>query len=572
MQKSTFPTPFAMNADLNRTNFLIAGRCGNSVMFLLTIMIIVLATSCKPGEVSSRGLPPDQVVHENGANTTNDKKYASTNRDTGSKSLYYPQSTMRLPSIQEFRGVWLTTVSNLDWPASPGLHVDEQKNSLRIWFDALYEAGFNAVFFQVRTEGDALYASPYEPWSWYLTGEQGKAPEPFYDPLELAIELAHERGMELHAWLNPYRLSRDLNAYPLHETHALRLNPDWVLTFRRGSTSYAMLNPARSDVRDYIANIVTDIVRRYKVDGIHFDDYFYPYSPPITTEDQSYFIQDNRGFVDIGDWRRDNINLMIAQVRDSIASVDPLVSYGVSPFAIRLNTDAGTNGSEGYHMIFADPLNWIRNRTIDYIAPQIYWETNHPVAPYGPVLDYWARVSHQYDRHIYVGLAPYRLGPPQNWDVTEIGKMLDMNRKNMHPVQGSIFFRAFHSVNNHKGLTDSLRTSWMKGKSTIPYLHWKAIDTPIMVQNIQATRMDSSRVHLEWVMPEMARRAIVYRFPGSMSMEDIMSSRSVDFVIGITGNDSFLDTSAGSSSSYLYMITVTGRNSPESDPVMIYVE
>ncbi|HAC16395.1 MAG TPA: glycoside hydrolase, partial [Bacteroidetes bacterium] len=279
---------------------------------LIFSAILIFLSSCKSTEVNSKSI------------TVTPSKFSDE-----LKSVTTPKF--------EMRGVWISTVVNLDWPSEPDLTVEKQRNELVFLFDQLYQNGFNAVFFQIRTESDALYNSPYEPWSYFLTKKQGKAPEPFYDPLEFAIDLAHERGMELHAWLNPFRTSHDLGAYPHAESHVIKRHPEWIMTFKGGRT-YSMLNPGIKDVRDYVATIVADIVRRYDVDGIHFDDYFYPYTPPIGTEDRTHFQADGRGISDIKDWRRDNINLVISQVRDSINAIDPLVKYGISPFGIRLNS------------------------------------------------------------------------------------------------------------------------------------------------------------------------------------------------------------------------------------------
>lgn len=472
----------------------------------------------------------------------------------------------------ELRGVWVSTVLNLDWPSKPGLSSDEQKRELVELFDSLSQSGFNAVFFQVRPESDAFYASEIEPWSHYLSGKQGVAPKPYYDPLNFAIELARDRGMELHAWLNPFRTARAVGFYSLSDDHIVNERPDWILTFRNGETSYSMLNPGIKEVRDYVAQVVADIVRRYNVDGIHFDDYFYPYSPAITSEDRVHFRNDSRGIETIEDWRRDNINLVVEQVRDSIHAIDPFVKYGISPFAIRLNSDAGTRGSEGYHMIYADPVQWLEKGTIDYIAPQIYWERAHPVAPYQPVLEFWAKSAHENGRHIYVGMAPYRLNTPHNWPVSEIGEMLKINRENTHEIQGNIFFRAQNITRNTKGLADSLSISWNHGITKIPVMNWKPIDQQNPVDYLNAVRLDDGNVHLEWVSPASSRVAYIYRYPGDMSIDEIVSTGNSAFLIGSTGNTEWTDSTAKSNESYLYAVTVVGRNSEESVPRVFYLD
>jgi uncharacterized lipoprotein YddW (UPF0748 family) len=471
----------------------------------------------------------------------------------------------------EMRGAWLTTVVNLDWPSSRTLDVETQKKELIKHFDDLYSHGFNAVFFQIRSEADAMYPSPYEPWSYYLTNEQGKVPEPFYDPLEFAIELAHERGMELHAWLNPFRTSRDLGGYQTHDSHVVRSKPEWILNFR-GSTSYSMLNPGIPEVRDYVALVVADIVRRYNVDGIHFDDYFYPYSPPINTEDAVHFKSDGRGFANIGDWRRDNIHTFIRQIRDSIYTIDPLVKFGISPFGIRLNTDAGTNGSEGYHLIYADAKSWLVEGIIDYIAPQLYWETTHRLAPYQPLMEYWAREAAENARHIYVGLAPYRLGPPFNWGVSEIGTMLQLNRGNSNPVQGSIFFRTLSVTNNPKGLSDSLKVTWFRNRALVPTMDWKPVTTVFPVGNLSATRPSNAMISLTWNLSESAIRYVVYRFDVQDDTDNLPELIHSSNILGVTGFGDFRDTQISPETKYLYAVTAVGRNGEESEPRFLSVE
>lgn len=488
---------------------------------------------------------------------------ASTSEPLGSKEPY---------KDYELRGVWVSTVLNLDWPSKPGLAAEEQKQELVVLFDSLSESGFNAVFFQVRPESDAFYASDIEPWSHYLSGKQGDAPKPYYDPLNFAIGLARERGMELHAWLNPFRTARAVNFYRLSDDHIVNERPEWILTFRNGETSYSMLNPGISEVRDYVAQVVADIVRRYNVDGIHFDDYFYPYSPAISTEDRIHFTRDPRGIETIEDWRRDNINLVVEQVRDSIYAIDPFVKYGISPFAIRLNSDAGTNGSEGYHMIYADPVHWLENGTIDYIAPQIYWERSHPVAPYKPIMEFWAKAAHENERHIYVGMAPYRLNAPHNWSVSEIGEMLKLNRNNMNEVQGHIFFRAQNITRNLKSIADSLSGSWNSRITKIPVMNWKPIDVQPPVDELSIVRIDEHSAQIEWVSQTSSRVAYIYRYPGDMSIDEIVSTGNSAFLVGSTGSTSWRDTSIKRDESYLYAVTVVGRNSEESVPRVFYLE
>jgi hypothetical protein len=368
----------------------------------------------------------------------------------------------------EMRGVWVSTVLNLDWPSKPGLSSKELTSELESLFDSLKRSGFNAIFFQIRPESDALYRSSYEPWSFYLTGNQGFSPELEFDPLQTAIYLAHSRGMELHAWLNPFRTAREMGAYTLSDSHIVKRRPEWILSFKNRSTSYSMLNPGIPDVRSYIATVVGDIVRNYDVDGIHFDDYF-------------------------GE-------------------------------------------------------------------------------PYKPVMEFWSQVANEYNRHIYIGLAPYRLAPPHNWPVTEIGDMLELNRNAKHLVHGSIFFRAQHITQNLKGLRDRLSSDWFSTISRVPVMNWKPIDTPYPIEELEFTRASPTKVTLTWKNPGNARKIYIYRYPGKMAIDDIMKKGIDSYLIALTGTDSWVDTKLKSDESYLYAVTVAGRNSEESIPRLIYIE
>lgn len=261
---------------------------------------------------------------------------------------------------REFRGVWIASVINLDWPTSPGLSANTQKQQLIDLLDDLKELGFNAVVFQVRPECDALYNSSYEPWSYWLTGTQGKAPEPYYDPLEFAVEEAHKRGMELHAWFNPFRAVREVGNYQVSADHVSEKHPDWILTF----DNLKILDPGLQEVRDYNTEVIMDVVRRYDIDGVHFDDYFYPYPPnQITDEDENTFLNNWRGFFNVGDWRRDNINIFIKQVHDAIAAEKPWVKFGISPFGIwRPGYPSGITGTDAYSVLYADATAWLQQQ------------------------------------------------------------------------------------------------------------------------------------------------------------------------------------------------------------------
>lgn len=386
----------------------------------------------------------------------------------------------------EFRGVWIATVANIDWPASPGDTPEKQRQDLVRQLDILKETGFNAVFFQVRTECDALYNSPYEPWSHYLTGKQGEAPFPLWDPLEFAIQESHKRGMELHAWLNPYRVARQENLYPVADDHISKTRPDWLLRFRGRTYTSSILDPGKPEVIDYIAAVTADIVRRYDVDGIHFDDYFYPYQNPgqnfpgMTSEDAETFRLQSRGFTDIGDWRRDNINRMVAAVHDTVKAIKPYVKFGISPFGIwKDNVPEGIRGSESFGGIFADPLAWLEQGKVDYMLPQLYWAFGGE-QDYEKLSTWWARETG--DRHMYSGMAVYKkaMRRPDGGPLFAPGEIPDQvvfNRRNPS-IRGHVMFRAGNITDqNLAGIRDSLSSLFSRPVLT-PVMEWMDVEKP----------------------------------------------------------------------------------------------
>ena len=372
--------------------------------------------------------------------------------------------TARAQPEREFRGAWVATVANLDWPSSPSLSPEVQRAELTAMLDGLEQAGINAVLFQVRPEADALYASPFEPWSRWLTGRQGVPPEPFYDPLAFAVEEAHRRGMELHAWFNPFRAVQRVGAYPLDRQHITLRQPEWILSFDR--IGLKLLDPGRPDVRDYVTSVVMDVVRRYDIDGVHFDDYLYPYPDKrrrfsgITREDDATFALHAGSFADRSAWRRGNVNLFVEQVHDSIKAVKPWVKFGVSPFGIWQNgVPQGVAGLSAYEWIFTDATAWLKKGSIDYLAPQLYWAFGSQ-RDYGRLAAWWA--SQANGRHLYPGHAAYRAGTSANrrslYGSGEVPRQIRYNRGDAR-VQGSILFRAEHVLEQAGSLNDSLRTN-----------------------------------------------------------------------------------------------------------------
>lgn len=465
---------------------------------------------------------------------------------------------------REFRGAWIATVLNLDWPSSRGLVPDMQKAELISLLDALQSVGVNAVIFQIRPECDALYNSPYEPWSYWLTGEQARAPNPYYDPLQFAIEEANKRGMELHAWFNPYRAERLIDNYALSPQHLVRQRPSWVIQIG----TFKFLNPGLPEVRDHVSKIIADVVRRYDVDGVHMDDYFYPYSPNnITTQDTATFSAYMRGFENIHDWRRDNVNLLIKQIYDSVQAIKPVVKFGMSPFGIwKNNVPPGITGMSAYDVIYCNAVAWLQGRYIDYIAPQLYWRFGGG-QDYAQLQPWWGTQLN--GRHYYTGNATYRIRQ-DGWPVSEIGDQIKFNRAQAN-AHGSIQFRALNLRNNDSGIADHLRSDVFYYPSAIPVMAWKETVPPDIPRNLRTSAVaGTNRFALQWDSPiaasdgDTAKRYVAYRFTTpSPQSSDMEIARNLIVLTGQSGvvPSARIDTVR---SSYYYAVSSIDKNNNES--------
>ena len=360
----------------------------------------------------------------------------------------------------EFRGVWVATVDNIDWPSNKNLSSDSQKVEFIKLLDMHKANGMNAMIVQVRPSTDAFYPSQYEPWSEWLTGKQGQPPVPYYDPLEFMLSETHKRGMEFHAWMNPYRAEFAIGKSSLSPTHITRLHPDWFLAY--GDKRY--FDPGNKEAQQYVTNLVTDVVKRYKIDAIHFDDYFYPYR--ITgiefPDDASYKKYGNGLSKD--DWRRSNVDSIILKLSKAIKKENTQCQFGISPFGVWRNNDKDPDGSNtragqtNYDDLYANIVLWLKNNWIDYVAPQIYWEFEQKNAPYQAVLDWWS--THSYGKNCYIGLGIYKAGSNAAWkDKTQLPRQIEALRKTPN-IQGMIFFSSKSFNKNPNGWNDSLRLNY----------------------------------------------------------------------------------------------------------------
>ncbi len=458
---------------------------------------------------------------------------------------------------REFRGAWIATVVNLDWPSEPGLPVEEQKKELTRLLDALSFLNFNTVIFQVRPECDAFYKSEFEPWSYWLTGEQGKAPDPFYDPLEFAITEAHKRGMKLHAWINPYRAVRKVGTYKISEKHVTKKHPGWIITSR----DLKYLNPGLPAVRNYVKNVVEEIIKNYDVDGIHLDDYFYPYPPhEIGNEDAGTFKKYNRGFKNIADWRRDNVNLLIGEIYRTIKKLKPDVTFGISPFGIwRNNIPNGITGFDAYNRIYADALNWIENGIVDYLVPQLYWPFGGG-QDFAKLSDWWSLQKN--DTQFYAGLALYRTA---EWDAGEIPEQIRYLRTNPF-AEGFVFFRAANLLSNNKGITDSLMQNYLRYGALIPPDSKMNLSVPSAPENLKFIKLSENRGKFEWQgnpKPENVTYVIL------SGKNDLNRSTFIDGspnILYSTDNNYLTVNFIKSDIELKYAITAVNRSGSESEP------
>lgn len=485
-------------------------------------------------------------------------------RDTSTDFLL---DTVKQPK-REFRGVWIATVVNLDWPTNARAGAESQKRELANELNILQQTGINAIMFQVRPAADALYAHSREPWSKYLTGRQGQSPG--FDPLDFAVTEAHKRGLELHAWFNPYRATFDGRFATLAPEHITRVKPEWFFIY----DGIKLFNPGIPEVREYIVQVVLDVVKNYDVDGIHMDDYFYPY--PVRGQvinDVATFAQYGGGFDNIRDWRRNNVDQLIHMLADSIHKYKPRMKFGISPFGIWANKSqhpdgSVTNGGSSYMENFADTRKWIQEGWIDYINPQIYWQIGNRSAGFDVLLNWWS--NNTFNRHLYVGQAPYRFyeaRSPAFKNPSEIPNQLRMIRANPR-AQGSVYFRAQSIIGNANHLADSLRQDFYRHPALPPQMLWLDSVPPNPVQNFTA-RPENKGVMLKWVAPlaasdnEPVYGYVVYRFQGNEKF-DLADPKNI-LHIQYDTQPIYFDTNVRPGTTYFYLVTAIDRLKNESE-------
>ncbi|AKG23704.1 glycoside hydrolase family 10 protein [Calothrix sp. 336/3] len=412
------------------------------------------------------------------------EKIASNYIVTPPANLNNPLQTVKVSHTREFRGAWVTTVWNSDFPSKPGLSTEEQKAELINILNQLQSLNFNALILQVRPEGDALYASTLEPWSAWLTGTQGQAPTPFYDPLEFAIAECRKRNMECHAWFNPYRAKTTTKQGRNVRPHIAITNPECV--YQWGNQLW--MDPGAKIVQDRAYNVIMDVVRRYNIDGIHLDDYFYPY--PIQgqsfPDNQTYATyRSSGGTLNLGDWRRENVNQMVQRLWQGIKGLKPHVKFGISPFGIyRPGQPAGITGLDAYDVLYADAKKWLEQGWVDYIAPQLYWRTDQAKQSYPALLKWWTEINSR-KRHVYAGNNISQLDG-KAWKDEEISKQVKISRNLANNLSlGNIFFSIGSIMENRQGINQTFQESLYPRPALVPTMSWRDNTLPAAPKSLQ---------------------------------------------------------------------------------------
>lgn len=415
---------------------------------------------------------------------------------------------------REFRGAWIQCVNG----QFKGMPTQDMQKTLSYQLDELKKDGCNAIIFQVRPECDALYESQLEPWSYYLTGQQGRAPQPYWDPLKWMIEQCHQRNMELHAWINPYR-AKTKTAHSTVSSHVVNRYPERCFEY----DGLMLLNPAIKENRDFICEVVSDIVTRYDVDGLHIDDYFYPYPVAgVDIPDQAFFQADNGGYEDIGDWRRHHVDLFVEQLYRTVHDIKPWVKVGISPFGIYRNKKSDPNGSrtnglQNYDQLYADILLWDEKGWMDYCVPQLYWEIGNKAADYDELIHWWN--DHCTKTNLYIGEDVERTVKYPDADNPQRHQLAA--KRTLHNVlpnvKGTVLWYAKAAVDNVGNYGTSLRNNYWRYPALQPTTPWIDDDAPRKVRKLKVIDVNEHRV-MCWTAPKAkkwhdeATKYVVYRF------------------------------------------------------------
>jgi uncharacterized lipoprotein YddW (UPF0748 family) len=485
---------------------------------------------------------------------------------------------------RQFRAMWLATVSNMNWPSSSGLPVEEIKAQYIDWIDLAQRSGMNAIIVQVRDGSGVLWPSEIEPWSQYLTGERGQ--DPGWDPLAFIISEAHRRDLEFHAWYYPYIASMaapdgaGTQVNKLASGHPLREHPDWAVSYPSGSGGKLYYDPGIPQARQLVENLILESVSRYDIDAVHFDDFFYPY--PKSGEDfpdnDSYSLYGD-GFSDKASWRRHNVDLLIGELHDRIRAAKPWVRFGVSPYGVWRNASADpagsdSSGTQSYVANYADTRSWILHGWIDYIVPQLYWNIGNQQTDYAKLVRWWAQVVSGTKVHLYIGQAAYKPGAKGGWsDPGELSSHLRLNRQ--YPqVRGDVFFSARDIRADRLGAISLVINEQYRTPALVP--DWGPDEgKPVSQVEVQdAVRTGpGGAIEIRWRLADSRgpsgedeiRSYAVYRTDGGASAARCGFVDATQ-LLTTTRDGSYLDQTAQSGRRYTYYVTALNRRMKESQP------
>ena len=471
----------------------------------------------------------------------------------------------------EFRGVWIATVNNIDWPAGGVTETAKQKDDYIRLLDMHQKNGMNAMIVQVRPAADAFYPSQYEPWSQWLTGTQGKPPSPYYDPMQFMIEETHKRGMEFHAWLNPYRAVHNIVSSSVAANHITRIHPEWFLTY--GDKKY--FDPGNKEAQKFVVTVVRDIVKRYDIDAIHMDDYFYPYRIPGKEFPDEASYRKSGSSLNKDDWRRSNTDSIIEALNKVIKQEKRRCRFGISPFSVWRNSDKDPvrgsdtrSGQTNYDDLYADILLWLKKGWIDYVTPQIYFAIGNPQVDYAKMLDWWSRNS--FGRHIYIGHGIYKAGGKEaGWEnPNQIPDQIKLLRRYPN-VQGSIYYSSKVFNKNPNGWNDSLQNNYYKYPALLPPMRWIDNEKPWPPIVERAITKDS--VIQLIVKPDPRNNIdikyyVVYQYATDSHSETFGNvPKYISRFVTMPGGFEFKEVLSSQHFSYRYLITAVGKNNNESD-------
>jgi uncharacterized lipoprotein YddW (UPF0748 family) len=468
---------------------------------------------------------------------------------------------------RELRAAWIATVVNIDWPSRKGLSAHQQQTEYVKLLDLLKSVGMNSVIVQVRPTADSFYPSSYEPWSEYLSGVQGKSPEPYYNPLSFLIQEAKKRNLEFHAWFNPYRVSMK-DTFNFAEGHPIHKHPEWFLKY--GGKWY--FDPGHPEAQEFVLQSIMETVKHYDLDAVHFDDYFYPYriANQVFPDSSSYAQYGKNAFSNVDDWRRNNVDYFVKELASRIKREKPHVKFGISPFGVWRNIDKDPEGSAtqagqtNYDDLYADVLKWLKEGWIDYVTPQLYWNIGFKVADYSVLVDWWSK--HSYGKHVYIGQGIYRVGGKGWENPNEISNQVSLNR-NYTEVKGSMYFNSKTFLENKLGVNQKMKSIY-RHPALIPTMSWIDAIPPLVPDLKNANGSQGNGVQLTWSdsTASDASYYVVYRYKKG----NLVSFDNPANIIAVIPREpmevqSWVDKTTDKRTTYSYCITSVDRGHNESE-------